>query len=105
MNMHILVFNLGSDESITLRVQVPNYKVSTQHHNYDSEYGDLEYPILRYFGPLGLQTRRRAGSLRVDGRATAVPGLLFSRLRLAAPAIGRKIECLMDRKIGRLFDM
>ena len=39
------------DEAATLalRVQVPNYKVSTQSHNYDSEYGSPKYPIVRYF--------------------------------------------------------
>ena len=36
----------------SLRVQVPNYKVSTKNHNYDSEYGNPKYPIVRYFGPL-----------------------------------------------------
>ena len=32
-----------------LRVQVPNYKVSTQNHNYDSKYSNPKYPIIRYF--------------------------------------------------------
>ena len=37
----------------TLRVQVPNYKASTQNRNYYSSYGNPIYPIVRYFGPLG----------------------------------------------------
>ena len=38
----------------TLRVQGPNYKVSTQNHNYDSKYRNPKYPIVSYFGPLGI---------------------------------------------------
>ena len=38
----------------SLRVQVPEYKVSTQHHNYDSYYRNLKYPIAGDFGPLGV---------------------------------------------------
>ena len=38
----------------TLRVQVPNHKVSTQSLNYDSLYGNPKYPMVRYFGPLGI---------------------------------------------------
>ena len=38
----------------TQRVQVPNYKVSAQTQNYRSQYGYLKYPIVRYFGPLGI---------------------------------------------------
>ena len=37
-----------------LRVQVANYKVSSQNHNHDSEYRIPRYPIVSYFGPLGL---------------------------------------------------
>ena len=40
---------------ITLRVQVRNNKVSTPNHNYDSYYENPKYPMVRYFGPLGLQ--------------------------------------------------
>ena len=35
----------------TLRVQVPNHKVSTQNHNYDHQHGNPKNPIVRYFGP------------------------------------------------------
>ena len=31
----------------SVRVQVPNSKVSTQNHNYDSKHGNLRYPIVR----------------------------------------------------------
>ena len=37
-------------QALALRVQVPNYKASTQHHNFDSEYGNLKYPPCWYFG-------------------------------------------------------
>ena len=40
--------------TFSLRVQVPNYKVSTQNHNYDSKYGNPTYSIFGSFGPFGL---------------------------------------------------
>ena len=36
-----------------LRVQVPNYMVSTQNHDYTSEYGNPKYPMVGYFGSSG----------------------------------------------------
>ena len=43
----------GVLQATSLRVQVLNQKVSTQHHNYDSYYRNPKYPMVRYFGPLG----------------------------------------------------
>ena len=38
--------------AFSLRVQVPNQKVSTQNYDDGSSYGNPKYPRARYFGPL-----------------------------------------------------
>ena len=44
----------GGGLTDTLRVRVPNYEVSTKNDNYDSYLANPKYPIVRYFGPLGI---------------------------------------------------
>ena len=40
------------DRAPSLQVQVPNCEVSTQTHGNDSQYGNPNDPIVRYFRPL-----------------------------------------------------
>ena len=64
-----------SYQDITLRVQVPNYKVSTHNQNYDSQYEVPEYLMVRYFGPLGLGQYQgwTLGSLKAWSGASLSP--------------------------------
>ena len=45
--------SVGSLCAMAPRVQVPNHKVSTQNHDYASQYGSPTYLVLGYFGALG----------------------------------------------------
>ena len=48
--------------TLALRVQVPNYKISTPNHNHDSQHGNPTHPTVRYFGPFGLMPTVKAGA-------------------------------------------
>ena len=92
---------------LPLRFQVDNYKVSTQNHNYDSQYRNPQYPIARYFGPIGFMSTLNMALLSTnltaayaDPEHEASTPVTCPHLQYAAQAMPEKTPAQKGRPFG-----